>query len=151
MPRLVREQFFPRPRAEIFRFFSDASNLARITPDFLHFAILTPPPLEVRAGTRIDYRLRLFGIPFRWRTRIETFEPPDRFSDLQERGPYRKWHHLHEFEAKDDGTLMRDTVDYELPFGPLGAIAHRLFVRRSIERIFDYRRDVMAREFLRIE
>ena len=73
MPRLLREQFFARPRAEIFRFFSDASNLGRITPDFLHFTILTPPPLDVKAGARIDYRLRLFGIRFRWRTRIEAF------------------------------------------------------------------------------
>lgn len=147
MPRLSREQFFARPRAEIFRFFSDASNLGRITPDFLHFTILTPLPLDVKAGARIDYRLRLFGIPFRWRTRIEAFEPPERFSDVQERGPYRRWHHLHEFEERDGGTLMRDTVDYELPLGPLGALAHALFVRRSVQRIFDYRREVLAREF----
>lgn len=147
MPRLVLEQFFARPRAEIFRFFSDASNLGRITPDFLHFAILTPLPLEIGAGARIDYRLRLCGVPFRWRTRIETFEAPQRFSDIQERGPYRTWHHLHEFEEREGGTLMRDTVDYELPLGPLGALAHALFVRRSVRRIFDYRREVLAREF----
>ncbi|MHC4136210.1 MAG: SRPBCC family protein [Planctomycetota bacterium] len=147
MPRLVREQFFARPRPEIFAFFADASNLARITPDFLHFTILTPMPLEVGAGALIDYRLRLFGIPFRWRTRIEAFEPPERFSDIQARGPYRSWHHMHEFEERDGGTLMRDTVDYELPLGPLGAVAHALFVRRSVARIFDHRREVLAREF----
>ncbi|MHC4730035.1 MAG: SRPBCC family protein [Planctomycetota bacterium] len=147
MPRLVREQFFARPRPEIFAFFADASNLARITPDFLHFTILTPMPLEVGAGALIDYRLRLFGIPFRWRTRIEAFEPPERFSDIQALGPYRSWHHLHEFEERDGGTLMRDTVDYELPLGPLGAVAHALFVRRSVARIFDHRREVLAREF----
>jgi len=147
VPRLVREQFFPRPRSEIFGFFADASNLASITPDFLHFTILTPMPLDVRAGAIIDYRLRLFGIPFRWRTRIEAFEPPERFVDIQARGPYRRWHHLHEFEERDGGTLMRDTVDYALPLGPLGAAAHALFVRRSVARIFDHRREVLARQF----
>jgi ligand-binding SRPBCC domain-containing protein len=147
VPRLVREQLLARPRPEVFPFFADASNLARITPDFLHFTILTPMPLEVEAGAVIDYRLRFFGIPFRWRTVIETFEPPERFTDVQVRGPYRRWHHLHEFEERDGGTLMRDTVDYELPLGPLGSVAHALIVRRSVERIFDYRREVLAREF----
>lgn len=147
MPRLVREQLLARPRPEVFPFFADASNLARITPDFLHFTILTPLPLEMEAGAVIDYRLRFFGIPFRWRTVIETFEPPERFTDVQVRGPYRRWHHLHEFEERDGGTLMRDTVDYELPLGPLGSVAHALIVRRSVERIFDYRREVLAREF----
>jgi len=147
VPRLLREQFFARPRTELFGFFADASNLARITPDFLHFTILTPLPIEIRAGALIDYRLRLFGVPFRWRTLIESFEPPERFTDIQARGPYRRWHHLHEFEERDGGTLMRDTVDYALPLGPLGAAAHALFVRRSVVRIFDHRREVLVREF----
>jgi hypothetical protein len=147
VPRLVREQFLARPRPEVFAFFTDVANLARITPDFLHFTILTPLPLEMAAGALIDYRLRLFGIPFQWQTRIETFAPPERFSDIQARGPYRSWRHLHEFEERDGGTLMRDTVDYALPLGPLGAVAHALFVRRSVARIFDHRREVLAREF----
>jgi ligand-binding SRPBCC domain-containing protein len=145
--RLVREQRFPRPRSEVFPFFADATNLARITPPFLRLRILTPLPLAIEAGALIDYRLRLFGLPFRWRTRIETFEPPARLEDLQLAGPYRRWHHLHEFEEVDGGTLMRDTVEYALPWGPVGTVAHAVMVHCTLVRIFDYRRDVLAREF----
>lgn len=141
MPRLTRRQFIPRPVEAVFPFFADAMNLEAITPPFLHFKILTPTPFTIAPGSLIDYRLRLFGVPIYWRTRIETFEPNRRFTDLQLRGPYRRWHHLHEFTPVDGGTLMTDCVDYELPFGPLGALAHPLFVRRTLEKIFDFRRD----------
>jgi ligand-binding SRPBCC domain-containing protein len=145
--RLERTQFLPQPRARVFAFFAEAGNLEQITPPFLHFRILTPPPLRIQAGTLIDYRLRLFGIPVSWRTRIEVFEPPVRFTDLQLAGPYRRWHHLHEFSAVSGGTLMRDIVDYELPLGPLGAIARALFVGRTLERIFDYRGESVTKIF----
>ena len=147
MHRLVREQFFARPRGEVFAFFADASNLERITPEFLRFEMLTPMPIELKPGALIDYRLRLFGIPIRWTTRIETFEPETSFSDVQLKGPYRSWHHLHEFFEHEDGTLMRDTVGYELPLGPLGALARRLFVSRNLDRIFEHRRAVLRAEF----
>ncbi|MHC4225237.1 MAG: SRPBCC family protein [Planctomycetota bacterium] len=147
MPTLLREQFLPRPREEVFPFFTDIRHLGDLTPDFLHFRILTPLPLELKAGACIDYRLRLFGIPFHWTTRIETFEPGVRFSDSQVRGPYRSWLHTHEFRDLDGGTLMRDRVDYELPLGPLGGLAHKLWVRRSVERIFDHRQEVLERKF----
>jgi ligand-binding SRPBCC domain-containing protein len=128
-----------KPRAEVFAFFADAHNLERITPKFLHFHILTPDPIAMRAGTLIDYTLRLYGIPFRWQTRIEAFEPLSYFIDTQVTGPYRRWHHRHEFEDVPGGTLMRDHVEYEMPLGPVGAMARWLFVRRSLERIFDHR------------
>jgi ligand-binding SRPBCC domain-containing protein len=147
VPTLFREQFLPRPREEVFAFFTDIRHLGDLTPDFLHFRILTPLPFELKAGACIDYRLRLFGIPFGWTTRIETFEPAVRFSDSQLRGPYRSWLHTHEFSELDGGTLVRDRVDYELPLGPLGRLAQGLWVRRSVERIFDYRREVLEREF----
>lgn len=137
--RLQRSLFIPRPRREVFPFFADAHNLERITPKFLSFEILTPGPIEMRAGTLIDYRLGLYGVRFRWRTRIEEYAPPDYFVDVQLSGPYRQWHHRHEFEDVPGGTLMRDTVDYEVGFGLAGALARRWFVRRSVERIFDYR------------
>jgi ligand-binding SRPBCC domain-containing protein len=142
--RFERVQVIPRPRSEVFAFFSEATNLERITPDFLQFRILTPSPIAMAPGTLIDYRLRLYGVTFQWRTRIDSFEPGSSFSDSQVKGPYRRWHHRHEFADTAGGTEMRDTVDYELRFGLLGAVAHRLFVRRSIDEIFEHRRKVIA-------
>jgi len=145
--RLERSQLIAHPRSEVFAFFADAANLERLTPEFLHFQIETPLPIEMRAGALIDYRLSLAGLPVRWRTRISSWEPPHRFSDDQERGPYALWHHVHEFEAVGDQTRMRDRVDYRLPFGPLGALAHVLSVRRTLERIFNHRRKVIEELF----
>ena len=144
---LEREQFIPRPLVEVFAFFSDAQNLQVITPAFLHFRILTPEPLVLTRGFVMDYRLRLFGVPLHWRSRIETFDPPHSFSDVQLRGPYRRWHHVHHFTAVAGGTQMLDQVDYELPGGPLGPLAHGLFVRSTLNHIFDYRRDRVAALF----
>lgn len=140
---LERDQLIPLTREKVFEFFSDAFNLERLTPPFLNFQILTPAPIDIKKDTLIDYRIRLFGIPMRWRTRIERFEPDDAFVDNQIRGPYTLWHHTHTFETTDEGTLMRDIVRYRLPLGPLGAIAHWLFVRRTLEAIFNYRRDAL--------
>jgi len=136
----------PRPIDEVFAFFADAQNLQRITPPELAFRILTPPPVEVREGALIDYRLRLFGVPFGWRTRISRWEPPLRFVDEQLRGPYRSWIHLHEFEASGDGTRMTDRVEYRLPGHPFAGPVLPL-VRRQLDRIFRYRAGVI-REIL---
>lgn len=145
---LDREQRVPRPRSEVFAFFADATNLERITPEFLRFRVTTPQPIEIRTGTLIDYKLGLFGIPFRWRTLIETFEPETRFIDRQLKGPYALWLHTHTFEdAPGGGTLMKDHLEYAIPLGPLGTIARVLFVRRTVEAIFDYRREAIARLF----
>ncbi len=142
--RLVRRQFVPRSVEETFAFFSNALNLEAITPAFLQFKILSPEPINLAPGALIDYRLRLLGVTMYWQTRIETFEPNRRFTDTQLRGPYRRWHHLHEFTPVEGGTLMTDCVDYELLLGPLGGLAHLLFVRRSLRQIFDYRRAKVA-------
>ena len=147
MHRLERQQFVPRPRDEVFGFFSDAQNLGMLTPAFLNFRILTPLPLDMRSGILIDYQIRLGGIPMRWRTRIETFEAPVRFVDVQLAGPYRTWRHVHEFQDAPGGTLVTDRVDYALPFGFLGALVHRLFVRRALTRIFDYRQQRLTEIF----
>ena len=119
--RFEQSQFIPNARGEVFSFFADASNLERLTPAFLHFRILTPRPIPMQPGTLIDYELRLCGVPFRWRTRIETFEPASDFTDVQLSGPYRRWHHRHEFAAVPGGTEMKDIVDYQLPLGPWGS------------------------------
>lgn len=138
--RLERVQTFVQPREEVFEFFADAGNLEAITPPFLRFRIVTPLPIEMRPGALIDYRLQLFGIPFGWRTEIETYEPAVRFTDRQLRGPYVLWHHTHEFFDIPDGTLMVDRVNYSLPLGILGSLAYHLFVRTTLDVIFDYRR-----------
>jgi hypothetical protein len=151
--RLERMQIVPRPLPEVFAFFADAANLEEMTPASLHFRILTPKPIAMRAGTLIDYQLTLLGVPFRWRTRIETFDPPGpdataaSFSDIQLTGPYARWHHRHDFRAVAGGTEIRDVVDYALPLGPLGALAHALFVRRQLDAIFAYRRARCAERF----
>lgn len=143
--RLVREQFVPQPRADVFAFFADAFNLERITPAFLRFAIVTPPPIVMAVGTLIEYRLRLHGLPFRWRTRIEAFDPDRSFVDVQLTGPYALWHHLHLFEDAPGGTMVRDQVTYALPFGRAGRVVAGAVVDRTLARIFDHRRDAIAR------
>lgn len=148
MPRtytLERRQLIRRPLDDVFPFFADAGNLERLTPDFLGFQILTPRPILIETGTLIEYRLRLFGLPLRWRTRIESFDPPHRFIDTQVRGPYRLWRHWHEFTAVSGGTLMVDRVQYQFPLGPLGRLAHATFVRRTLARIFDFRYQAVER------
>jgi ligand-binding SRPBCC domain-containing protein len=138
---LRREQRLELPPEEVFPFFADAGNLEAITPPLLSFRVVTPEPIEMRAGTFIQYALRLRGLPVRWDTLIQSWEPPHRFVDVQVRGPYRLWHHTHELEPLDGGaaTLMRDTVRYSLGFGAFGEIAHRMLVRRDLEAIFDFR------------
>jgi ligand-binding SRPBCC domain-containing protein len=142
---LEREQIIARPRLEVFEFFADARNLEVITPEFLNFRILTPTPIEMKEGALIDYRIRLFGVPVNWRTRIDVYEPGVRFVDRQLRGPYRTWIHTHEFTDVDGGraTKMVDRVEYEVPFGPIGGVARALFVRRTLDRIFDHRAKVI--------
>lgn len=139
--RLARSQYIDCPLEEVFAFFSDAANLEALTPPFLQFAILTPLPIEMGAGTRIEYQLGLYGVPVRWRTHITQWEPGVQFADEQESGPYAYWRHTHTFEPEGEGTRMVDVVEYQLPLGPLGIIAHGLFVRRTLERIFDFRAD----------
>jgi ligand-binding SRPBCC domain-containing protein len=143
--RLTRTQLVNRPLDEVFAFFADATNLEALTPTFLNFRILTPMPLEMRAGARLEYQLSLFGVPMKWRTHIAQWQPGKLFIDEQESGPYALWRHTHEFEAQGSSTLMRDIVDYREPLGPLGALAHVLFVRRTVERIFDFRREAIER------
>jgi ligand-binding SRPBCC domain-containing protein len=141
---LEREQLVPRPVDEVFDFFAQARNLERITPPWLGFEVLTPGPVEMRSGTLIEYRLRVHAVPVRWISRIEEWDSGRLFVDRQLRGPYRLWHHRHEFVASAEGTVVRDRVRYALPLGRLGELAHAAFVRRDLERIFDFRRAAVA-------
>jgi ligand-binding SRPBCC domain-containing protein len=148
-----QEQLVRRPRREVFAFFADAANLERITPGSLHFEIRSPQPIAMRAGATIDYTLSLFGLRFRWHTLIESFDPgsPESpvsgFVDVQTKGPYRSWRHSHTFSDAPGGTLVRDRVEYEMPFGPLGELARRLFVARQLRRIFAFRRAAIETAF----
>jgi ligand-binding SRPBCC domain-containing protein len=142
--RLESRQHFALPPEGLFGFFADARNLERITPGWLRFEIVGAPPESIDAGTLIDYRLRWRGIPLRWRTRIDEWDPPHRFVDRQLRGPYRLWVHEHRFTAVDGGTVMEDSVDFAAPGGRL---VGRLLVRPDVERIFAHRRRVLRELF----
>jgi ligand-binding SRPBCC domain-containing protein len=136
---LHREQTIPRPIDTVFAFFADAKNLEAITPPWLAFRILTPDPVSMGEGTHIAYRLRWHGIPLPWLTEIRRWNPPVEFIDEQLQGPYQFWQHTHRFESVPGGTRMRDVVQYALPFGLLGRVAHASWVRRDLQTIFDYR------------
>jgi uncharacterized protein len=135
------EQVINRPLEEVFEFFSRAENLQRITPPLLDFKIITALPIEMKSGALIDYRLKVRGLPMTWRTLIEEWNPPHRFIDTQLKGPYRLWHHTHEFIALGPNrTLMKDTVRYEVPLGPLGLVINALVVERDVQAIFKFRK-----------
>ena len=138
------ELWLPPPPEELFPFFAEAANLDAITPPWLHFHIVTPPPLVMREGALIDYKLRVRGIPLRWRTRINVWQPPHRFEDEQIRGPYRQWIHEHTFEPRDGGTLARDHVRYAVP---LDFLVHRWLVQPDIENIFRHRSEALSTRF----
>lgn len=144
---LQSELWLPRPIDEVFAFFGDAHNLDELTPAWLHFEVLTPRPIAMAPGARIEYRIRWHGLPMRWLTEITAWEPPHRFTDRQLRGPYRLWDHEHTFAERDGGTVVGDRVNYAVPGGPLEPLVHGLFVGGDVARIFDFRRDQMRRRF----
>lgn len=145
--RLDRRQWIPASLERVFDFFSRAENLARITPPWLGFRILTPLPVPMRRGARLEYRIRLGPLPLRWLTRIEVWDPPRAFVDVQERGPYALWEHAHRFEPEAGGVWMTDRVRYALPLGPAGRLANRLAVARVVRAIFDYRSEQIRVDF----
>ena len=137
---LEREQRLPGTPEQVFGLFADAHNLEALTPPLLRFRLVTPAPIAMGKGALIRYRLHVHGVPVSWLTEIVQWQPPHRFVDEQIKGPYALWHHTHTFEPTGDGdTLMRDVVRYRVGFGPLGAIANALVVRRDVEAIFDFR------------
>jgi ligand-binding SRPBCC domain-containing protein len=141
---LTRDLIIELPRAEVFDFFADAGNLERITPPELNFHIDTPQPFTIAKGTLVDYKLKLRGLPMKWRTEISVWDPPHEFVDRQISGPYNQWIHRHTFTELDEGrTRIEDEVKYRLPFSPFGDLAH-FIVRRELNYIFDYRQKAVA-------
>jgi ligand-binding SRPBCC domain-containing protein len=145
---LEQEQTLPISLEEAWDFLASPANLDAITPDDLGFRITCPLAGKMFAGQIISYRIRLAPLVHAtWVTEIKCVEEGRAFVDEQRFGPYRFWHHRHEFEVVPGGVLMRDKVHYALPFGPIGSIAHALFVRRKLEGIFRFRRDLLVRRF----
>jgi ligand-binding SRPBCC domain-containing protein len=141
--RLQYETLVRAPLEATFAFFSDASNLERLTPGWVRFSIVTPRPIVMRAGLEIDYRIRLHGVPLAWTSRIDVWEPPHRFVDRQVAGPYLWWRHEHRFEAAGDATRVIDEVEYL----PRAAWITARVVRRDVEQIFRYRQDTLQQIF----
>lgn len=145
---LRAEQVLDHPLERVFPFFADAHNLEAITPAFLRFHVLTPRPIDMRPGLLLDYRLRVRGVPIRWRTEIPVWEPPHRFVDRQIRGPYALWRHEHTFEPLPGGrTRCRDEVRYRPRGGPLAGAINRLLVQRDVAAIFRSRAAKLAEIF----
>ena len=141
------ELFVEKKRAEIFPFFAKAENLEKITPEFLNFKIISKSTSDIQKGTEIIYKLKLHGIPIKWKTIITEWQPEIKFTDFQEKGPYSLWNHEHEFYDLASGTLMIDRVRYKIPFGFLGNFFAHAFVRSEVDKIFNYRRKVIENEW----
>lgn len=141
---LDAEQELATPLDRLFPFFADAKNLQTLTPAFLSFEIKTPPPIVMREGALIDYRIKLRVLPMTWRTHIAVWEPPLCFVDEQLKGPYSLWRHEHRFVARGERTLVIDHVDYRVPFG---SVVNKLLVQPDLERIFTFRQAKMAELF----
>ncbi len=134
----------PRSVHDVFAFFADAYNLETLTPPWLRFHVLTPRPIEMSEGVKIDYRLHVHGMPIRWQSEITAWEPPHRFVDRQLRGPYRLWNHEHLFRDEDGATVAEDHVVYAVPGG---ALINRLLVARDVKKIFAYRSEKLRELF----
>ena len=139
--------WLPRLRTEVFQFFSDAKNLQKITPPWLDFRVVGMTTPQIGQGTKIDYRLKIRGLPVKWQSEIIVWDPPYRFVDRQVRGPYAAWNHEHRFEERDGGTECTDTIEYFPPGGIVAPLIDRLFVARDVRQIFEFRREQLASIF----
>lgn len=144
---LEAAQWINRPRDEVFAFFSEAKNLEEITPKWLSFRIDKMSTPQIQEGTLIDYKLRIKGVPARWRTLISSWVPKKSFVDEQLKGPYKTWHHTHSFEDLQGGTLMTDRIIYRPPMGPIGDIARELMIKHDVQKIFQHRHKVVGEKF----
>ena len=132
------------PLEEVFQFFANPHNLEILTPKWLHFHVLTPKPIRIEEGTTIDYKLRIRGIALRWQSEITSWIPPFGFTDEQRKGPYRQWIHEHTFEEVDGMTVVGDHVRYAVLGGNL---INQLFVKRDVEKIFEFRANQLHKIF----
>ena len=147
MHLLERRLVVPGSLAVVFDFFKDPHNLALITPPWLNFQVRETSDATVRDGTRISYRIKWLGLPMQWKSVIEQYQEGVQFADRMLVGPYSHWFHLHTFEQSAAGIVVGDRVEYALPLGPLGDIAHAVMVRRQLEAIFNFRTRVLLERF----
>ncbi len=141
------EMLTRRSLQETFKIFEDPYNLAKITPPWLSFKVTSPRPVEMRKNAEIQYTIRWLGLPMHWKTIIREYEPPFLFIDEQAEGPYTLWRHRHTFQPSGEGTKVGDHVEYALPLGPLGTVAHSLMVRKQLLGIFNYRQAQLQKMF----
>lgn len=144
---LYREQTIPTEIDRAWEFMSAPANLDAITPPDMSFEIITPVPEKMYEGLLIEYRV---GIPIlgkqSWLTELKHIREGHSFVDEQRIGPYKLWIHYHEVTEVEGGVRFVDRVTYVLPFGPLGGLAHALYVKNQLKRIFDYRRTAMEQQ-----
>ena len=144
---LEKHQFIEKSKPEVFEFFKTPENLEKITPKNLNFKIYTPSPIDMKENVLIEYRIKLFGVPIYWRTLINEYKPPDYFRDIQLNGPYEIWDHTHIFKECQNGTMMIDKIKYSIPYGFIGRLAHFLWVKKELQRIFNYRYKIIEEIF----
>ena len=148
MHSLHRSLVLPTSIEEAWEFFSNPSNLSRITPPNLRMEVRSNPQPEMYAGMFIVYTVRpILGVPLEWVSEITHVKRPHYFVDEQRLGPYRLWHHEHRFTPHTNGVEVEDIVQYVLPFGPLAEIIHPFLVRRKLDEIFDYRGKILREIF----
>ena len=137
------DHWVPKSRREVFRFFANPRNLERITPPWLRLRMIRQSTPDIRKGSVFTYRMRIRGFSIIWKSRIEEWKENEFFIDNQVRGPYAKWNHMHLFEEKDHGTLIKDRVIYRIPFGWIGRLVAGRMVRKDLRRIFQYRQQAI--------
>ena len=141
------KQIVNRPLDDVFDFFSNPENLSKITPKKLDFNIMTPSPIKMINGQLIDYTIRLFGIRIHWRTLITDYNPPNSFIDQQIKGPYLLWHHEHLFKEVENGVEIVDIIHYTIPLGIIGRFLHWAWIKKDLENIFSYRKNIINEIF----
>ena len=144
---LKTTQWIDRPLEDVFTFFSEAKNLEKITPPQLNFKILQTSTESIEKNTLIDYKLRLHGIGFHWKTLISEFEKNEFFIDEQIKGPYKKWVHRHTFTSENNGTRINDHVVYVIPFGLIGNLFLKPYIKKELDKIFQYRESIIEKYF----
>lgn len=139
--QLYKEQVLQTSVEEAWNFISSPKNLKKITPDYMGFDIISNNlPEKMYPGMIIEYKVSpVFNIKTQWVTEITQVKEHSFFIDEQRIGPYKLWHHQHILEPQHNGTLMKDIISYQPPFGFMGALANTLFIRKQLEEIFEYR------------